>query len=61
MITISKSSGYHQIITDSTFNRDSTFNFKIAHLIDRTVRLIVKTENPYTVRLLETVLVIETL
>ena len=40
MVTISKSSGYHKVITDSTFNRDSTFNFKIAHLIDRTVRLI---------------------
>ena len=33
-------SWYTQVITDSTFNRDSTFNFKKAHLIDRTVRLI---------------------
>ena len=40
MITKSKSGGYHQVITDSTFNRDSTFNFKIAHLIDPTVHLI---------------------
>ena len=29
-----------KVITDSTFNRDSTFNFKKAHLIDCTVRLI---------------------